>query len=330
MKRVGHLVYYQHFRRKDQTLKAAFAIIMSVFMTVIWANLLLSPMGSTFGELLVEKTAEDGTVIREVGGTGLAFGFWFVVVGIAQLVAMSRLLYLMVILRDIKREERLTSLEVVYGLRIEKEEEFNELFMMAAILLTAFGLPLLYLIPTDFSNALRLFALYFLTFLTLSTYGLRNEWLDRRSVRQQQKEKRKKEKKKKKEGVKKEGKNPTIQAMPSIERILHQSLAEKEYQLPYFAEQVEAIVQEIRLLNAYSENTTVEDVHLIERILKEEIPAVLVTYDELDEEGKQAYQAKLQTSLQKIQGKLIQRNKGKQEIKKLGAEKVIEILETRY
>lgn len=335
--------YSYHFNQRKQEGKAVFAFFTSVFVLIFWGMYLLLPFIETFGGKLINEYEQNGVQVQEPTGHGALVLLWYVPIGITLFVSVIHAVYHLLILKDMKKENELTWLESFAGLIRYDKNIYDYLMMNAVIAITSIALPLLSLIPNDLSNGMRILLLYFITFLTLSTYGLRDSLFERKwtkallkEEKKQQKEEAKKQKALEKEKQRKEKeKKQTVEkeALPTVsqlEQLINNSLKEKEYQLPHFKEQVETIIEEIRYFASHNWKTNVEDMHMIGRILKEEVPAVLATYDELDQESKEEYVGELKDCLEKIHVQLAARNKGRQNIKKLGAQKVIEILKNRY
>lgn len=338
MRRVDENAYYQHFLRADQSITLMFSLISTIFITILWGKYLFLPMWTTFQTPLLKTVSENGEEWLEISGSGWLLGLWSLVIGITFIVSLAVSIYKLLILRDVKREQNLTYLETFIGWRSFDAEDFDGLSLALVTWVTSLLVPVLSLLPIEVSNGTKIFAIYLLTFLLWSTYGLRNDFLNKQWAQalEKEKEKEKKEKQKQaKEAVEKkrnDEKTKDAAVRPSIQQLLLEFQQQTHYYelVAPFQEEVVKILNEIRLFDVYSEHTSIEDGHQVERMLQEEIPAVLTTYQELDEEGKNEYYPALKECLEKMHQQLESRTKEKQDIKKLGAQKVIEILQKRY
>lgn len=341
-------IYHIEIYRKKQGEKEVYAFFTAVFAMIFWVMYCLLPFISTFGGKLFRTFEQQGVQYNEPTGHGVFVFLWYAPVAIGLFIAIVYSAYYALVLKQIKKESEATWLVTFAGLYNYEKEIYNRLMLACAMILTAVLLPLLSFIPNDLSNGMRILLLYFISFLTMATYGLRDGFIERKWAKAVAKEEKKRKKEQAKQAAKKEKEKQKAQQKQArmevaeentkkqtgsfipLAQLIEQSLQEQEYKLPHFKTEVTRILQEARLFANHNIKTNVEDQHMIERILKEEVPAVLATYEELDTKSRAELYDELKCCLDKIQTQLAARNQGRQNIKKLGAKKVIDIIQSRY
>lgn len=330
--------YHYYFLEKNQLLKEAFATVTAIFFLIFWSLFLLPSVINRFNGKLMVVNAQGAP---EPSGLGLIVGLWFSVVGIALFVSVIVFTYNHLILRECKASKKATWLETKIGLLEYEFERYDHYFLTKVVIFISIVIPVIYRIDLPFSLGIKALLLYFLTFLFSSLYGMRRKVLEQSLARKRKNEEKKKEKQQQKEEKENKEKS-SVSAQENVQKNLQEenklelkkqvevAISSEEYRLPHFRKNVKAILEEINVFIHHSASIPVEDYHMIERIVSEEVPAVLLTYDELDASGREELKESLEECLTQIHAELTSRNKGKRDIKKLGAKKVIEIIKERY
>ena len=98
----------------------------------------------------------------------------------------------------------------------------------------------------------------------------------------------------------------------------------------FFQEELQDIFQAFHVYSQSKATCDIEIAHSIERLLKTDIPALLTTYEALNETDKRLYAKAYQTCFQRMRTKIIDWTQTEQQDSKQQAEKILHLMEKRY
>lgn len=331
LKSFNDQVYANHLKNSSVA-SWLFAVGVTFFLVLLWLVYLTPMIDNAFDGTLMDTTIIDGEEIAQPTGYGMLLGVWYFFAFFALITTAIMSIHKTLRLIEIKRSLEYSWFVTLNGLiHYDKngwKDHYNTYAITTAVFFTVLLTPCVFLFTQPFETGTKMLVLYLVTFVGSSTYGLRHTTLQRINKWTDEKQQKKTEQKEGKKRTK-ANKNDSAQSW-LVDMTLYLQNLPPEYKLGHFEEQVQKIIQEVRVFTQKVSTIQLEEHHLLIRIIKEEVPAVLITYDELDATAKEELHEELEACLEKIVEQVKSINTGQKNMRKLGAKKVIELINSRY
>lgn len=327
-------VYWQYFERKEHTAKICFSIFVACSFIILWFMFLSPHIYDVFRDHLVTTyTSEES---KETSETYSFYAFavtvWHIAMVPLTMFAVGFTTYIGLVLIECKRILKINAIEAIDEYRSYKESYYNFLSWMVVVILTSVFIPLLCLAPVSFSINFSLFALFFFTFLSISLFGLRNVTLDYVVAKQQKRyEKREAKKAAKEKAKEKVSKEKEVKKSQTFSVLLEERIQTNKVKQPEpFTEQIDKIINALRIIALEDDALSTENKHLIVRIVQEDIPAIVTSYHQLTPQDQSALHTDFMECFTNIEKKVTGFTDVRQDLNKLEAHKVLDIMKQRY
>lgn len=309
--------YDYYFNKKEHEAKSIFSMLSAISFIVLLGYFLLRPVYNSFNGKLIPQ--------GEVTFSGMVFIMWCILVVGSSFFGICFSFYMTSVLAELKKTLQLSWAESVLALKTYNEESFETYFLAIGFIVAALAVPLVYILPfpSPFPMFMRVFGLFLFTFMYVSlVFGFRDSifmYLYTKTNTPATKEQ-----------TMPEQLSTNSTAQSELLALFSTNVNQPVYQLPHFQTEVTKIIASVHALIRSTTDMNAEQTHVINRVLQEELPAILHTYESLDDHMRQQLTPHFMECLQKIQSEINRFHDFYKDIRQLDAHTVIETIKKRY
>lgn len=320
-------VIYNCFEEKEHPFVWVASILTAFISTITWIFTVTDLLFESYHKFIYEISPINGKEVINTSGSSLLLIFWTIAFSIFLLVGISVVLSRVLLILECKRNSEESLLKTFLYYVRHDFQNYCLLYLSVIAILLAFLVPL-FVNYSDFgSNSviiqnLKLVGFTAFGFLLFETRFAFISFLEKKSGIK---------KKEPKVEVKKEPEEKEIKLKFDFENLLEYINLNEEYSNKVFEKELKGIIEEIKLLNNTHMVVSVEDSHLYNRMILDEVPALINSYENFaNKEDKEEIRPQISECLGLVLEKLKNKNKEIIDIKKLDAKKVIEVIKERY